>query len=114
VSTLVGGISLIASSSSVLSAVIIASSSRKNWSPNPSMLGFVPYQFGLASKSAMSFFSYFVMTNGPPPTSGLPSSGTFANVLIALPSPVAYCDHTCSGRIGVSPRSKNAVPDGWS
>src|SRR5438105_944779 len=78
------------------------------------MSGLSPYQFGLRVSSAMSFFAYFVIMNGPPLTKGCPFSGSFANVLSPLPSPVAYCCHTCGGRIGVKPRSNSEVPDGFS
>ncbi len=37
--------------------------------------------------------------NGPPDTTGCPSLGVFGYVLRAFPSPTAYCDQTCSGRI---------------
>src|SRR5437867_2139443 len=74
----------------------------------------VPYQLGLRSNSAMSFLLYSDRTNGPPPTSGCPLTGSLANVLRPLPSPVAYCSQTWGGRIGVKPRSNRAVPDGCS
>src|SRR5213078_3089052 len=38
-------------------------------------------------------------SNGPPLTSGWSPTGTFAKVRRPFPSPVAYCDQTCSGRI---------------
>jgi hypothetical protein len=62
----------------------------------------------------MSFFLYWVITKGPPPTNGWPFSGTLAKVFSSLPLPVAYRCHTCGGRIGVSPRSNSAVPEGRS
>src|SRR5207247_11035848 len=37
--------------------------------------------------------------NGPPETTGCPSAGRFGKVLSDLPSPVAYCPQTCSGKI---------------
>jgi hypothetical protein len=74
----------------------------------------VPYQCGLRWNSAIAFFVYCVSTNGPPPTSGWPFSGSLAYVLSAFPSPVAYWLHTCSGRIGVIPTSDSAVAVGRS
>src|SRR3954470_24001681 len=62
----------------------------------------------------MSFLAYFVISKGPPLTSGWPFSGSFANVLRPFPSPVAYFCQTCGGRIGVRPRSNSEVPDGVS
>ena len=113
VSTLVGGISLIASSWPVFSAVTIASSSRKNWSPNPSMCGGVPYQFGLRLEQRDVVLAVLGEDERAAADERLAVRRARSRyVLMPLPSPVAYCSHTCCGRIGVIPTSDSAVAVG--
>src|SRR5215470_3660685 len=97
--TAVGGVySPMKSTWPFFSAWTIASAFEKNCSPNPSILGLGPHQYGFRLNSAYWFALYLTSSNGPPETMGFPlAGGTFGTVLSLAPLPVKNGAQTCFG-----------------